>query len=106
MDTAHQQQTEKQFLQITTLRWRLVERTRQSWHFLSIMVVSVGIWILVVRSQSAAMSWAMGPIPLVAATAWVLALRSIRRIKQQLTGLGEDVDPERFQPPLPAHDRL
>ncbi len=106
MGSAHHERSEKQFLQITTLRWRLVEKTRQSWHFLSIMVVSLGVWLLVVRSQSAAMGWAMGPIPLVAALAWMLALRSIRKIRQQLMNQGEDVDPERFQPPVPAHERL
>ena len=106
MGTAHQERTEQQFLQITTLRWRLVEKTRQSWHFLSILVVSVGVWLLVVRSQSAAMGLAMGPIPLVAALAWVLALRSIRQLRHQLMDQGEDIDPERFQPPVPAHDRL
>ena len=97
---------DRRFLQITNLRWQLVERTRQSWHCLSIAVVSVGIWILVTRSQAPAMGWAMGPIPLLAPLAWVLALRSIRRIRHRLEHLGEDVDPERFQPPVPAHDRL
>ena len=105
MDASKTSSQDKRFIQITSLRWRLVEKTRQSWHFLSIAVVSVGVWILVTRSQNPAMSVAMGPIPLLAALAWVLAQRSIRRLRQRLEQLGEDVDPQRFQPPVPAHHR-
>ena len=83
-----------------------MEKTRQSWHFLSIAVVSVGIWILVARSQNPAMSIAMGPIPLLAGLAWVLAQRSIRGLRRHLERLGEDVDHKQFHPPVPAHDRL
>lgn len=93
---------EKRFLEITDLRWQLVEKSRQSWHYLSIAVLSAGAWILVTRVQNPVMGLALGPIPLLAGLAWVLALRSLRGMRQRLEALGEDTDPREFHPPVPV----
>lgn len=87
------------YIEVTSLRWRLVERSRQSWSSLSVAVLSLGAWLLLARSQNSSLCWAMGPLALAAGLVWMLAQHSIRRIGQRLAELGEPDDSMTFQPP-------
>lgn len=76
-----------EYLEVADLKWRLIERNRQSWTFFSLAVLAFGLWVLAHGSETpvaSTLGWTMGAASLVVGFAGFLTQRSMRRIQNQL----------------------
>ncbi len=77
----------KDLWEAAQLRWRLIERSRQSWTCLSMAVLASCLWLLSRQSETTGAStlgWATGPAAILFSVGFSAVQHSIRRIQQRL----------------------
>lgn len=78
------------YLEMSRLRWELVERGRQGWNTLSLAVVAAGLWLLSHGGQGVGpnlLNLVAGPICLVFALLTMAGQHAMHRVQRQLEWL-------------------